>query len=226
LNVHGFGGYARGKPVPTLLQVLDGKPPANSPPIRIERQPGIEFQYSGGGFCIVQQLIQDVTRMPFAEAMRALVLDPIEMKASTYEQPIPTSLAAKAAHAHGTGGTVIAGQWHTYPERAAAGLWTTPADLARFATELGQAAAGKSERVLSMKTAEAMLTRQVGGWGLGVSLGPKTFAHNGSNAGFQCLMIFHPESSDGAVVMTNGDRGGALAGEIQKSIAKAYSWRA
>jgi CubicO group peptidase (beta-lactamase class C family) len=162
--------------------------------------------------------------MPFALAMRTLVLDPIEMKASTFEQPIPTARAAKAACAHGTGGTVIAGQWYIYPEMAAAGLWTTPADLARFAIELGQAAAGKSNRVLTMKTARTMLTKQTGGFGLGVGLGPHSFSHGGANAGFRCLMVYHPESGDGLVVMTNGDRGDSLDGEIQKSVARAYSW--
>jgi CubicO group peptidase (beta-lactamase class C family) len=226
LNVHGFGGYASGKAVPTLLQVLDGKPPANSTAIRVQKEPGSEFQYSGGGYCIVQQLIMDVTGMSFPQAMHALVFEPIEMLSSTFEQPIPDALESKAASGHAANGSMIAGGCHIYPEKAAAGLWSTSADLARFGMELSQSAAGKSQRVLTTKSAQEMLARQHGGYALGVSLRNRFFAHDGSNAGYRCTMLFHRDSGDGIVVMTGSDQGGRLMTEIRQSVAKVYSWPA
>ncbi|HET7003260.1 MAG TPA: serine hydrolase domain-containing protein, partial [Puia sp.] len=48
LNVHGFPGYERGTPIPTVVQILDGQPPANSPAIRSVTEPGLRSEYSGG----------------------------------------------------------------------------------------------------------------------------------------------------------------------------------
>lgn len=226
LNVHGFGGYEATAPRPTLLQVLDGAPPANSPPIRIESEPGAKMRYSGGGYCVVQQLIEDVTGRPFPAAMKGLVLDRIGMTASTFEQPIPAARAGLTAAGHGGDGAVIAGRWHVYPEMAAAGLWTTPTDLVHFATELAKSAHGRSNRVLNARMAGQMLTRQRGDYGLGVALskeGARGFLHNGANAGFRGLMVVL-DSGEGAVILANGENGDRLHGEILQSIMKVYRW--
>lgn len=226
LNVHGFGGYEAGEPRPTLLQVLDGKPPANSPPIRIEAEPGVKMEYSGGGYCVVQQLIEDVTGQAFPAAMKRLVLDRIGMTASTYEQPIPAARAGAAASGHGEDGAPIKGLWHVYPEMAAAGLWTTPTDLVHFGTELAKSAHGRSNHVLSMKVAGQMLTKQKGDFGLGVALskeGVRGFAHGGANHGFRSQLIIL-DSGEGAVILTNGENGDKLYDEILKAIMKVYNW--
>ncbi len=227
LTVQGFPGYAADAPVPSLVQVLDGVTPANTVPIRVDVVPGSLWRYSGGGYTIVQQLLVDVAGRPFPALMRDLVLQPLGMIDSTYEQPLPGALRADAASGHGTDGKVISGQYHTYPEMAAAGLWTTAADLARFAVGVQQAMAGRSN-VLSRATAKEMLTLQKGTYGLGLSLSGKgrsaRFGHGGSNAGFQCGMVAYVDTGQGAVVMTNGDRGGMLAGEILRAIALEYDW--
>jgi len=227
LNVHGFPGYSLGATVPSLLQVLDGQSPANTPPIRVVFEPGTKHQYSGGGFCIVQQLIEDVSGQSFPEAMRELVLDRITMKVSTFEQPLPSERVSSAATAHETDGHPISGRWHVYPERAAAGLWTTPADLAHFGLELAKSVVGRSNRVLKVSTAREMLSRQRGGYGLGVGLsreGANGFMHNGANAGFRCAMIICLDTGDGVVVMTNGENGDALYNEVVKRILEVYGW--
>lgn len=228
-TVHGFRGYAAGEPVPTLLQLLDGAKPANSDPVRVATRPGEQWSYSGGGIGIAQLLMTSVAGKAFAPLMADVVLGPLGMKHSTFAQPLPVGLHSVAATGHDASGKPIKGKWHTYPEQAAAGLWTTPSDLARFAIELQQASAGKSDKVISQAMATQMLTRLKGSYGLGIAVGEAagvpSFSHGGSNAGFRTFLFALTKDGQGAVVMTNGDRGDAVAGEILHSIAAEYNWK-
>lgn len=223
LTVHGFPGYAAGAPVPTVPELLDGKKPANTAPIRVDVVPGTIWRYSGGGYEVMQQLVTDVTGKPFAQLAKEIVLDALGMTRSTFEQPLPAHLQSNAAAAHRADGTMIPGRWHTYPELTAAGLWTTPSDLARIAIELQ-----KGGRILKPATREAMLTKVLGNYGLGLGLaeteGQRSFSHGGSNAGFQCVLFAYRDNGKGAIVMTNGDRGGPLAEEILNNIAADDGW--
>ncbi len=153
-TVHGFPGYAQGDPVPTLPQLLDGVRPANTAAIRVDIKPATQWRYSGGGYEIVQQLIQDVTGKSFAEVTHELVLGPLQMAHSTYQQPLPERLWADASTAYNSEGVEIRGKWHVYPEQAASGLWTTPSDLAKVILEIQ-----KPGRVLTQKTVDLMNTR-------------------------------------------------------------------
>ena len=228
LTVHGFRGYAADEPVPTAVQLLDGVKPANSAPVRVNVLPGSLWRYSGGGITVMQVLMGDVSGKAFPALMRESVLDKIGMKNSTYEQPLPAEFAVRAASGHRGNGQIVKGKWHTYPEMAAAGLWTTPTDLAKFAIEIQQANAGKSANVLSQAMVKQMLTKQSGDYGLGVGVGgegaARTFSHGGSNEGFKCMMFAYVETGQGAVVMTNGDQGSQLAGEVLRAIAREYGW--
>ena len=228
LTVHGFGGYTANSPVPTVLQVLNGETPANSAAIRVDTVPGARWRYSGGGYTVMQQLIEDVTGRSFPDVMRTSVLAPLGMTRSTYEQPLPQALINNAASGHRVDGAVVQGKWHTYPEMAAAGLWTTPSDLARYAIEVQLATAGRSSKVLSRATTTQMLTRQLGTYGLGPSLGGEgrdaSFSHGGANRGFRAFFIAFPDRGQGAVVMTNSDAGSALASEIVRAVASEYDW--
>ncbi len=230
LTVHGFRGYASDEAVPSVVQILNGEKPANSAPIRVDILPGSRWRYAGGGYTVMQQLMLDVTGKPFAQLLRELVLDKLGMKQSTYDQPLPETMASKAASGHRATGAMVKGKWHTYPEMAAAGLWTTPSDLARFAIELQQAYAGKSSKVISQAMVKQMLTKQAGDYGLGVGVGGagKTlqFSHGGSNEGFKCMLVAFAETGQGAVVMTNGDQGSRLGDELLRALAKEYGWPA
>jgi CubicO group peptidase (beta-lactamase class C family) len=229
LTVHGFGGYAADAPEPTLIQVLDGTKPANSDPVRVDVVPGKIRRYSGGGYTVAQQLMIDVTGRPFPALMAELVLKPVGMTDSTYEQPLPEARRGAAASGHTSDGKLVPGRYHTYPEMAAAGLWTTPTDLAKFLLEIERARRGASA-VLSQARALEMTTAQKPGYGLGLSLDglgkSASFGHGGSNEGFQCQMTAFFEGGRGAVVMTDGDRGGFLAGEILRAVAREYDWPA
>ncbi len=228
VTVHGFPGYAAGRAVPTLVQVLDGVPPANTAAIRVDIAPGKEFRYSGGGYTIVQQALVDVEGKPYPEILAETVLKPLGMTQSTYEQPLPPSELKSAAAGHDAQGRPIPGKRHTYPEMAAAGLWTTPSDLARFALGLERALEGKPWSLLSKETAAKMITpvHENNGLGLGIDQrGPAAyFSHGGSNEGFRCQLLAHRNKGYGAVIMTNAEGGDEIIPEIVRAIAAAYEW--
>ncbi|MEW6131116.1 MAG: serine hydrolase [Acidobacteriota bacterium] len=228
LTVHGFRGYAATETVPTLVQLLNGEKPANSARIINDIEPQKIWRYSGGGFCVMQLLMTDTTGKAFPQIMQEKVLSRIGMTNSTYRQPLPVERAKQAATGHRASGQIVKGKWHTYPEMAAAGLWTTPMDLAKLAIEVQKAKLGKSARLLSQAMTEQMLTRQFQNWGLGFNLEGKdnkaTFGHGGANEGFRCQLTAFVNGGQGAVVMTNSDTGGALAQEIIRAIAAEYGW--
>lgn len=228
LTVHGFPGYASDAPLPSVVQLLDGVPPANTAAVRVDTEPGTKWRYSGGGTTVVQLLLSDLSGIPFPRLMRETVLAPIGMSSSTYEQPLPAARALEAATAYRADGRAVRGRYHTYPEMAAAGLWTTPTDLARWVIEIQRALAGDSGRVLSKRTAEWMLTPGVGGWGLGPSLrgagDTLIFEHGGANAGFRAQLFGFAHRGEGVVVMTNSDAGGTVAMELAQAVAREYGW--
>lgn len=228
LTVHGFPGYTAGSPIPTLVQIFNGEPPANTAPIRVDFVPGTKFRYSGGGVTIEQQLVIDVTGKPFPQFMRETVLDKIGMADSTYEQPPPPGRAALAATATHADGVPVPGKWHIYPEMAAAGLWTTATDLAKFGIEIALSKQGKANHVLSEATTREMLKPQIEQVGLGFFLGhnknPEEFGHNGADEGFQAVLIMFADSGKGVAIMANSDNGIAVAKALTGSVAKEYAW--
>jgi CubicO group peptidase (beta-lactamase class C family) len=210
MGVPFFPGYPQGADVPTLPEVLAGTPPSRTPVVRVDPAKYGKFSYSGGGYAVVQQLIEDVTGVPFAEAARGLVLEPLGMSHSTFEQPLPTELRAAAARE----------DWHVYPESGAAGLWTTPDDLARYVGSLQAALAGQTS-VVRAETAAEMLTARMplpaaGEWsalpllglrppdsyGLGLFLyGSERFGHFGGAASFFSAIAGSKQDGSGVVIM-------------------------
>lgn len=228
LTVHGFPGYAAGDSLPTVPQILDGKKPANTGPVRVDTTPGAIWRYAGGGITVMQLAVMDVTGEPFATTVKRLVLDPVGMTNSTYEQPLPEALRGQASAAHEGDGTMTPGRWHTYPEQAAAGLWTTPTDLLKWAMSIAASRGPTSTGVLSTDMAKQMLTVQRAPTGLGPFLGGSGkgfhFGHGGSNQGFRCELIYFPATGQGAAVMTNGEQGSSLMTELLYAIAAEYHW--
>jgi CubicO group peptidase (beta-lactamase class C family) len=228
-TVSGFPGYAEGAAIPKLPQILDGLPPANNQPIRVDIVPGTQFRYSGGGYVIVQQILTDVTGERFAKFMQQTVLDPLGMTHSTFERPIPIALQKNAATGYRTNGEPVEGGAHAYPEMAAAGLWTTAGDLARFAIGVQNALAGRTGAILSRQLAQEMVAPLLGKrgvmFGVGGSRTNPYFAHSGGNEGFETYLVAY-EKGDGVAVMTNGegDPGFDLTLEIVRSIAHEYGW--
>jgi CubicO group peptidase (beta-lactamase class C family) len=228
MTVHGFPGYASDAAVPTIVQVLNGESPANTPAIRVDTVPGTLWRYSGGGYVVAQLLLTDVTGETFPKLLHDTVLGPIGMTHSSYEQPLPAKVAAQAATPYDQNGAAIHGGPHTYPEMAPAGLWTTPSDLARYAIEVQQSLAGKANHVLTQAmTREMLKPGGLGSWGLGLQLGGKpeqpNFGHSGADEGFQANLVAYNDG-DGVAIMTNSDNGGQLANEITRTVAHEYGW--
>jgi CubicO group peptidase (beta-lactamase class C family) len=227
LTVHGFPGYASDAPLPTIVQILNGEKPANTPPIRVDIEPGKQWRYSGGGYVVAELLLQDVTGQPFAKLMHDTVLAPIGMSKSTYEQPLPKARMDEVAMAYRSLGEPVIGGPHVYPEQAPAGLWTTPSDLARYAIEVQKSLAGKSNRVLSAAMVRQMLTPGLNHQGLGPQAGGSAahpyFTHGGANEGYRCNFVAYNDG-DGVVIMTNGDNGGQVASDILRTVAHEYNW--
>ncbi len=229
LTVHGFRGYASDEPVPGTLEILLGAAPANSDAILPDTIPGAIWRYSGGGYTLMQYVIETNFNPLFPAFMKENVLDPVGMENSTYQQPLPEDLRQNTSVGHRPDGQPVTGKWHTYPEMAAAGLWTTPSDLGRWAMAVQRAYNGSETEFIQPQTAKKILTKHINDWGLGPGLGGEGdslyFRHGGANEGYRCMLFSYAGAGgQGMAIMTNGDLGGALMNEIARSIDAAYGW--
>jgi CubicO group peptidase (beta-lactamase class C family) len=227
-TVHGFEDYTAGKQVPTLVQVLNGKRPANSAPVTIDFVPGSQFRYAGGNYAIIQQILIDVTGETFPELMQELVLQPLHMVHSTFQQPIPEKLQPLVATPNDKDGKAIEGGPRTSPVMAVGGLWTTPSDLALFALGIQNALAGKPGAIVSPSTAHEMLQPVLGDYGLGFVIAGngsnRYFWHPGAGSGFLAVFFAYEEKGDGVVLMSNQQYSKALMLEVIHALAKQYGW--
>ena len=225
----GFPGYDPEQPLPTTVQILEGHELSNVGSVFMEREPLTFYEYSGGGVTIMDLALADVRRRPFVDVLQEGVLAPIGMTRSSYAQPISPEHNQNAARAHDNNGESRGPKWHVYPEHAAAGLWTTPTDLARLIIEVQRSASGESNRVLSQSMIQEMLNPVgVGPFAVGFTVSKVGegwyFSHGGSNWGFRALMLAHKVKGYGLVVMTNADQGSTVINEISRRIQYTYNW--
>ena len=224
-TVHGFGGYTAGETVPTLVQLLNGAEPAKSAPVTIDFVPGTQFRYAGGNYAIILQILVDVTGEPFPDLLRELVLQPLHMAHSTFQQPIPENLRALIAMPYDKDGNAIEGAPRI---SAVADLWTTPSDLALFALAIQDALAGKPGAIVSPATAHEMLQPVRRDYALGFFVdgnGPnRYFWHPGASTGFLAAFFAYEQGGDGVVLMANSAYGKPLMLEVIHALAKQYGW--
>ena len=225
----GFPGYDPKQPLPTTIQILEGHGLSNVGSVFMEREPLTFYEYSGGGVTVMELALSDVRRRPFVDVLQEGVLAPIGMTRSSYAQPISPEHNQNAARAHDNNGESRGPKWHVYPEHAAAGLWTTPTDLARLIIEVQRSARGESNRVLSQSMIQEMLNPVgVGPFAVGFTVSKIGegwyFSHGGSNWGFRALMLAHKVKGYGLVVMTNADQGSTVINEISRRIQYTYNW--
>ena len=226
MTVHGFPGYQQTDSFPSITTVLNGA--GNTPAIYVDTIPGSIWRYSGGGYTVMEKMVEDISGLSLDEYMAKNILPPMGMVNSTYEQPLGKKYHVNASAAYDNEGNIIDGLWHNYPEQAAAGLWTTPTDLANYCLEIQEIMAGKTDGVIKRETVEMMLTKSKNDWGLGPSLAwaadSLRFQHGGKNAGFTNNMIAFAHRGNAIIVMTNADNGGKLIGEVLRSVSGYYGW--
>ncbi|MDD7888283.1 serine hydrolase [Flavivirga sp. 57AJ16] len=224
VTVHGFRGYKPNEIFPTNEQVLNGE--GNSNKVTIDTIPGSIWRYSGGGYTIMETAVEDMSGLPFEEYMLKKVLEPIGMDNSTFDQPLKPLNYSNVSAAYDSAGKLIDGLYHNYPEQAAAGLWTTSTDLAKYCIEIQEIAKGKSDGILTKQTVDMMLTKHQNDWGLGPSLKGDVdsliFQHGGKNAGFTNNFYANVHTGDAVVVMTNADNGKKLIDEIVRAVCRYY----
>jgi CubicO group peptidase (beta-lactamase class C family) len=226
-------GYLSSDDVPTLLQVLAGEPPATNAPIEVVPPVPNRPPYSVGGFVVLQQLIEDLTGQPYAEYIHDTILDRAGMEWSNHSQPLTEEIAARAASGYEPDGTMVPGRWRIYPELAAAGMWTTPSDLARLVLAMQYALAGGSRRdeltmTLSSELMAEVVKEQAPGRGLGFEIGGQGegqfFRLEGHGNNYLSELFAYVSEGRGAVVMTNSSRGEILKAHVLRSIAVEYGW--
>lgn len=219
LTVWGFPGYDKGDTIPSPAEVLDGK--GNTDPVRVYKEPGESWMYSGGGYTIMQVMITDLEAKSYPDIMQEHVLNPLGMTSSTFANPLPQKYHSIAATGYRPNGDEVEGKWPIYPEMAAAGLWTTPSQLILSALEIQQIYQTKEDGILKAKTVDEMLTAGMNNHGLGPVVNEHTFGHGGADEGFRADMVAWKEYPIAVVMMVNSDNGSIMQ-EILLSIAKEY----
>lgn len=219
LSTGGFAGYAIGKALPTTVQILDGSVPANSQSVRSIFEPGLRYQYSGGGTVISQLIVENTTGEKYEDYMSKNILMPIGMTRSSFDQPPTKNKMLATGYSNGN---EVVGKYHVYPEKAPAGLWSNPADLAKYIIETQRSLMGKSNKILSKEMSEKRLDNNFGVFLIDYK-GTKYFAHDGENEGFVCSYVGSYEDGNGVVVMTNGNQI-KLVYEVVSSIAALNNW--
>jgi CubicO group peptidase (beta-lactamase class C family) len=215
-NVHGYPGYAQ---------------TCTSSAVQIDGTPGTGWVYSGGGYEIAESLIGDLMGMAYGDFVQAKVLAPLNMTSSTWGVPMPQAFQSEAAYAYVKPKTPVATQWNAYPQLAAAGLWTTPTDIAKLLIEVGNALGGAGT-VLTRPSAVAMLSPVDNfQYGLGGAIrnigGPSLlFMKSGGNVGFSNWLAFYPElgGGEGLVAFTNYPWQPKVFTSIFGATAKAMNW--
>lgn len=237
-----FGFTPDKKPLPTIVEVLNGDQVAETRQVIVNSEPGKAFRYSGGGSMIAQMALMDVSQQSFSNLTQTVLFDPLGMSNSTFEQPLSARFASKASWAY-SAAPWYKGVPYIYPQQGAAGLYSTPTDLAKFFIDVQKSFIGKG-KILGQSTTRQMLSPQAdvsdGGYKEQIGIGPfllqRTdnkdprgvyFEFTGVNAGFLAYAIGSVVGGNGVIVMLNsGDNQNGIGKEIRRAVAKVYGWTA
>ncbi len=211
LSLHGYPGWSPKDDLPTIEESLDGK---NNGPGRVEiiMEPGTKWKYSGGGFSMLQLIIEEVTKQKFEEYMQLEILNPLGMNNSSYT--IDEKILNATSHEYDGFGEEI--DFELFTAQAAAGLHTTISDFTKFAQASLYANQNNQQQILSSSYLEQMMEpapASNGIYGLGYQIDSiegtdVTLAgHGGANSGWHAIFRVNPITNDGFVMITNGGAG-------------------
>lgn len=219
-----------GDPFPSMVQILAGTPPASGGPVTVVSLPGSTFAYSPAGYEVLQQVVLDLSGRPFEQYMQSAVFEPLGMTDSTFSQQLAGPLLSRTATGYYAGGEPLPGRFRVSPGLTAAGLWTTPTDIARYIINVQRSNTGHSAGLLSPPLAHEMLTPGLGHRGLGPAISGSgeaaRFGHDGFNEGFESSFVAYAHLGKGAVVMANSGFAFMLIKEVLGSISRVYGWPA
>jgi CubicO group peptidase (beta-lactamase class C family) len=233
VNRHRPSSFPPSEQLPDLLELIKGGPSSfGVKPLDVVLQPGGRFDYSSGGFLILQQLLIDVENQPFPEIMRRLVLDPAGMKHSTYDQPTDSKPepARASGHSPSTTGRNLEAHVLAFPELAGSGLWTTASDLAALVINLQRS--GEPGSLLSRSSYEILVHQVVSNAGLGVfvvgDVESRRFRVRTSDSTvedtFTGWLVGYVHGGKGAVVLANAPTAFPVGFSLIRSIALEYNW--
>lgn len=230
LNVHGFMGYPADSPIPTINQILNGEKPANSEAVVALYPVNEHFEYSGGGYTVLRKVLDDAISSQFDSLLQKVVLKPLGMKSSSFQQPVTLS-NRNYALASSEDMKIPKGNYYVYPELAAGGMWSTASDIARFILQVQEMAKGQKGAFLTEVQAKEMLTPVLNQYALGFGIwedeGETYFRHEGENYGFTSVYFGGLTNDKGLVILTNGfpPNGKPFIQELVNSIAITYNWK-
>ncbi len=223
----GYMGYSQDAALPTTSQILLGEAPANSRAIQVVEKPNEHLAYSGGGYTLIEAALQDHLHQPFEQLMQQWLIEPLGMQQASFVQPVPGATRMRTAKGHSTDGSPVPGGWNNHPERAAAGLWATPSDLALLLLEMHKASRGESS-LLDRASMEEMLADPIEGHSYGFRRfgeGDDLFiTHYGGTVGYRAGMTINVRTGNGAVYLTNSDGGSELGTEFLNAVSEVYGW--
>ncbi|MGD8189962.1 serine hydrolase domain-containing protein [Brevibacillus ginsengisoli] len=208
-----FSPFDPNQGIPAMLDLMEGRTSYCSEPFTVKYEPASSFHYSDAGFCLIEQLIEEVTQKSFQRLMNDLIFEPLQMKDSLLEYRVPEEIHQRFTSGHHKDGKVVNGKYPIYPYLAAAGLWSTPTDLSSLVIELMNSLNGKGKLGISPQLCRDMISPQgCSQWtGLGVFLDNSNqeleIYSLGWGVGFQCMLLAYPYVGAGAVIMTNTDLG-------------------
>lgn len=225
-TIHGFRGYQPSDDIPNSKQIVQGAAPANTEAVIVNQLPGSAYRYSGGGFQVVQLLLEDVTQMDYAKWVHRSVFVPLSLSRSNFVYPQPDKNSA-IGHV-GPQSEPIPGSGYIYPELAAAGLWTTPTELVTLGSALAKDRAG-ANLLLPKNLIKQLIPDSANEAGLGFGLNNDgdgvAFVHNGHNPGFSARWINYADGRASVAVLTNSDSGGELIREVLSALGNVYGWK-
>lgn len=227
LSTHGFNGYKNFNHLPSIIEILDGRKPANSDKVVPVIPPNQEFKYSGGGTMVTQLILSDNQSLPYEQFVKNHIFQPLQMNHSFYSNE-PNKYPNEIATGHVDSGKPLENDYNIYPESAAAGLWTTPTDLSKLLIDIQLSLTRNNSKILTGFFAEEMTSPTKDGMAaLGLFIenqnGEKYIQHSGANRGFRGKFYAGLSNGKGVVIMVNGTNTEIIE-EIIRSVALVYDW--
>jgi len=220
-------GYTEADRLPTIIDCLNGRMPAQNDPVKIIAMPGSQFSYSNCGYWILEALLEDLERKKFERLVAEEILTPIGMLNSTFESVLSSLRFKSIAAGHLDNNKLIEGKYYRIRPQSSGGLWSTPTDLAKFLIAIQKSRRADINDIISKDNATLMTTPVMGSYGLGFSnevrgTGVRFFGHDGHNIGYICSMIGSHDKGIGVVIMTNSENGWKAVNKIKKHVGRKF----